>query len=125
MNSDRYKRADVEPRSFDHSEIRALPEYAAAAKALDGLAKAINYLDCTAETLERHDRAWWLDMIRELGAHLIYGDSSGPNHCAELHFPYRVRRNDGWCTAYYRCDHGVDGVEWSAGWTANLDALAV
>ncbi len=94
-------------REFDHSDVAKLPEYAAAARALDDLAHAIG--GGTAAARER-----FAQIAREMALALKYGDA---NQCAHpgIPGPYKASIDgDGWLTGTYRC--GECGAEWECGW---------
>lgn len=82
--------------NYDHSHIAHLPEYAAAAHALDALAHAL--------TPSEHDaiRQDWLDLVTNMAAGLVYSDACEADR-THLATPCATEVTDGWVNCTYHC----------------------
>lgn len=95
--------------SFDHARLAELPEYAAASRALDALARAIG------RTERGMVQAEWLEVVTEMAAAGPYGDAC--QHCAgmPIRWPLGAEVVNGWVRGVYRCE--TCGRAWRCGWS--------
>jgi hypothetical protein len=94
-------------RSFDHSAVAELPEYHAAAEALNALVHALEGRDVTQED--------WLKMVADVAAALPASQCCFECQGLPLMHPWRVEVDaKGGADAYYRCPQcgTSDGAWW-------------
>lgn len=96
---------------FDHSDVAKMPEYAAASRALDDLAHAVERLG--GVTRER-----FVQVVREMAVALPYGDAPQCGHFGRIIAPYAASIDDRWLTGTYRC--GECGTEWECGYGTGI-----
>lgn len=107
--------AEMTVPPFDHDDVARLPEYTAAAMALDTLAHALR------DTGWDGSRERWLDMVGQMASGLPITDSCrvglhsvGDDHRA----PFRVEREGDRLLAWYWCSEHEQ--VWSCGWGADI-----
>jgi hypothetical protein len=105
-------------RPFDHLTVAALPEYAAAAEALNKLVRAINDHQMVPETQDG-----WLDLVRNMTAAIPFSDCC--EKCeSEVYFtgviPAGVIIENHGVHATYICPEC--GYKWTCGWSVTAPA---
>lgn len=103
-------------RPFDLTPLAYLPEYQAAAQAVDALLQALN--DAGIEL----DQADWLTAIRELTAAVPFADCC--DRCRTMTYPHAARiepdtGEGGWLTGHYRC---TCAQSWTCGYSTEAPA---
>lgn len=97
---------------FFHSSAGLLPEYAAAAKALDDLLKAMR-----ANNMAPFGQDEWLKVVRDMTAAIPFSDccdcDSEVYTCGVV--PTIVKIEEGWVKAVYACPEC--GRKWTCGWS--------
>lgn len=105
--------------TFDHSTISVLPEYAAASKALDNLAHAMNRVHVEL------GQEGWLRTVQEMASALPYSDNcqtctrlSGDGHDIPSPAPDGAEVRSGWLYGRYLCPQC--GSRWKCGYAVNI-----
>jgi len=100
---------------FNHSSIGFLPEYAAAAKALDDLIKAMQ-----EKELFPLGQDEWLKVVRDMTAAIPFSDCCDCN--SEIYIsgvvPTGAKIERGWVTGVYICPECRK--RWTCGWSLTV-----
>jgi hypothetical protein len=106
---------------FDHSPLKALPEYLAASEALDALVHRMR------DDGIKFGQERFLKLAEQLAASLSYADATGhdrDSQCERRHkatWPYRtVMEKPDWVLGYYHCPSC--GQDWTCGYSVNISA---
>lgn len=97
-------------RSFDHSQLAALPAYQALRQALSDLANQAGL-----------DLGDLLAAVRDMTVTAPYGDCCTSCGRGNISWPHSGVRHDGWLTGYYRCPAGH---QWKCGYAIAVPAYS-
>lgn len=100
-------------RPFTHFELARLPEYAAAAQALDTLAHALDHADGPLPIT----RSQFILIAAEIATALPYSDDCECDTAPTV-APWAVTIDDGWLTGSYRCP--ACGRGWTCGYSTSI-----